>query len=100
MFVVLYRWKLKAGSEAAFQEGWRRLTLEIREKGGLGSRLHKAEDKTWLAYAQWKDRETWEAARERRVIDEQAATLMREAVEIRFPDVFMNVVEDLLLHEF
>lgn len=98
MLVVLYRWKIKEGREAEFREGWRRLTLEIRnERSGWGSRLHKAEDETWIAYAQWKDRETWTAAQSMTFVDQAAATMIRESVETRFPDVFMNVVDDLLL---
>ena len=101
MFIALYRWKIKKGSEAKFQEGWRRLTLEIRSnRKGLGSRLHKAEDGTFIAYAQWKDKETWEKAWEMPTIDEEAAEMMRESVEERLPTVFMEVVDDLLLKDY
>lgn len=101
MFIALYRWKIKPGREAVFQEGWRRITLEIREKrGGWGSRLHKAEDGTFIAYAQWKNQETREAAFKIPALDTDAAEMMNSSIEERFPAVYMSVAEDLLLHEF
>ena len=99
MFIALYHWKIKEGREAEFREGWRRRTMEIREKcGGWGSRLHRAEDGTWFGYAQWKDKETWAA--ERPVFDAEATAMFRDSVEMSFPDVYMDVVDDLLLHKF
>lgn len=75
------------------------MTLEIREnRGGLGSRLHKAEDGSFIAYAQWKDKETWENAGNFPVIDEEAANMMRESVAERLPTTFMETVDDLLLN--
>lgn len=95
MFIVLYRWKLKVGQEARFQEGWLRRTREIYQEGGsLGSRLHRAEDGTWYAYAQWPDKKTWEA--ERTVRDQEARTMMLESIESSFPYVCMEAMADLL----
>ena len=100
MFIALYRWKVKAGQEQTFQEGWRRTTEEIyRHCGSLGSRLHQAEDGTWLGYAQWPDRQTYDAARGVTVIDVEASTMLRESVEESYPDIYMNVVDDLLKPE-
>ena len=68
MFAVIYRWKIKPGLEAQFEEGWRAGTAAIaREFGGWGSRLHRGADGVFLAYAQWPDRETWEKAMEMRM---------------------------------
>lgn len=98
MFIALYRWRLKEGCEADFCEGWRKRTIEIRDNyGGWGSRLHKAEDGTFVAYAQWKDKETWEAAVAKSVVDSEAVELMRRSISQRLPDVYMDVVDDLLL---
>jgi heme-degrading monooxygenase HmoA len=96
MFVALYRWKLKEGREQQFREGWRRRTEEIyRACGSLGSRLHRAEDGTWVAYAQWPDRRAWEAARQVAVADAEAPALMRESVEVSYPETLMEVADDL-----
>ena len=60
MFVVLYRWRIKAHHEDEFRAGWTRATEKIAAKyGALGSRLHHVDDGSWLAYAQWPDRERW-----------------------------------------
>jgi len=97
MFVALYRWKLKEGQEEKFQEGWRRRTGEIYRKcGSLGSRLHRAEDGTWVAYAQWSNRQDWEAARLVPVADTEAPIMMKESVEISYPEMLLEVVRDLI----
>jgi heme-degrading monooxygenase HmoA len=98
MFIAVYRWKLKEGQEGRFREGWRRRTEEIYRKcGSLGSRLHRAEDGTWVAYAQWPDRATWESAAGVPVEDAGASELMRESAETSYPSAYMEVAEDLLM---
>ena len=42
--------------EAQFIDGWKRVTRAIYDTcGSYGSRLHRCEDGTWLAYARWPD---------------------------------------------
>lgn len=97
MFIALYRWKVKEGQEKNFQEGWHRRTVEIyQHRGSLGSRLHQAEDGTWVAYAQWPDRQTYNMAQSIPVFDEEARMMFRESIEESYPDIYMNVVDDLL----
>ena len=97
MFVALYRWKLKEGQEEKFREGWRRRTGEIYRKcGSLGSRLHRAEDGTWVAYAQWPDKRTWEAARRVPVTDTEASDMMKESVEVSYPEMLLEMSDDLI----
>ena len=97
MFVAIYRWKIIHKSEEVFRQGWRRRTEEIyRRCGSLGSRLHKAEDGSWVAYAQWPDRESWESAARIEVEDKEAEQMMKESVAERYPDIYLEVVEDLL----
>ncbi len=96
MFIALYRWKLKERHEQMFREGWRRRTEEIYTKcGSLGSRLHRAEDGTWVACAQWPDRQSWEAARQVPVTDTEAPAMMKESIEASFPEMLMEVTDDL-----
>lgn len=100
MFIALYRWKLVEGKEERFQEGWHRLTEEIyKERGSRGSRLHRAEDGTRVAYAQWPDRLAWEKAGTVEAIDIEAQQMMRESIEVSYPPTLMEVVDDLLKHE-
>jgi hypothetical protein len=59
MFVAIYRWRLRPGMESQFVDGWERVTRAIYGQcGSYGSRLHKCEDGTWLAYARWPDAAT------------------------------------------
>jgi quinol monooxygenase YgiN len=100
MFIALYRWKVKEGHEREFREGWHQLTEEIyRNRGSLGSRLHQAEDGTWVAYAQWPDRKTYDAARSITIADSSARAMFRESIEEAYPDTYMHVVDDLLKPE-
>ena len=97
MFIALYRWSVKEGQEHRFREGWRRLTEEIyRQRGSYGSRLHRAEDGTWVAYAQWPDRQAWEASARAVALDTEASEMMRESIEARYPPMLLEVVDDLL----
>ncbi len=97
MFIALYHWKVKEGRVDAFREGWRRRTEEIYQQcGSLGSRLHQAEDGTWLAYAQWPDRRTFDAAQSPPATDAGARLMFRESIEESYPDIYMTVADDLL----
>ena len=100
MFIALYRWKVKEGQEKKFLEGWHRRTGEIYQNcGSLGSRLHRAEDGVWVAYAQWPDRRTYDAAQNIPVIDAEARTMFRESIKESYPDIYMDVIDDLLRGE-
>ncbi len=101
MFAVIYRWRVIAGLEAQFEAGWAAGTQAIaREFGGWGSRLHKAGEGVYVAYAQWPDEATWKTAMESRMnhSDDEARRKYREAIA---PDGFetlfaMPVTADLL----
>lgn len=68
MFAVNYKFTLNTPSpetEHVFTECWTNITEFFREEAGaLGSRLHKGEDGAFYAYAQWPDKETFEAAQQ------------------------------------
>jgi hypothetical protein len=101
MFAVIYRWRVIPGLEAQFEEGWRRGTERIAaEFNGWGSRLHKAEDGVFVAYAQWPDEVAWRRAMESRMhhSDDEARQKYRDAiVPGSFETLFaMPVVADLL----
>ena len=98
-FVVIYRWRLHPGKEQQFIDSWTRNTPQIIQRcGGLGSRLHRADDGSWLAYAQWPDRSTWE--RSYSVPDwesEAARQLSKEAVAETFPRILLEPQQDFLM---
>lgn len=96
-FAVIYRWKLREGLEDRFRQAWETVTLSLRDqRGARGSRLHRAGDGTWVAYAQWPDRQTWERSRGLGSTDPAASTEMREAVEQSFEPILLDPVCDHL----
>lgn len=66
MYAITYRFTLMKPSEAneaRFTACWLGITEFFKaEAGALGSRLHKGEDGAFYAYAQWPDKQTFEAA--------------------------------------
>lgn len=75
MFSVIYTFEVKSGQEENFVTAWSALTKLFKEYAGSGgSRLHLDHSGTYVAYAQWPDRSTWEASMPK---------LPTEAAEIR-----------------
>jgi len=96
-FAVIYRWRLAPGSEEAFVAAWRLVTDHLRETcGGLGSRLHRCDDGTWAAYAQWPARRDWERAEVTGETALAASATMAQAVVERFEPVLLSPVADML----
>ena len=94
MLTVIYRWRLRAGMEEQFVEGWRRVTAAIHQScGSYGARLHRCHDGTWLAYARWPDQQARDACEHG---EQEGQRLMREAVLDEDDDVLADVVLDLL----
>ena len=53
MKAAIYRWKVAPGDEEYFARRWHEITQDImRDHGGGGSRLHRAENGDFVAYAQ------------------------------------------------
>jgi quinol monooxygenase YgiN len=68
MYCLSYRFELyepTADNAERFIACWSGMTAFFKnEAGALGSRLHKGEDGTFYAYAQWPDKATFDAAGE------------------------------------
>lgn len=98
MFIVLYRWRIKPEMEERFISAWTEITrFMLDNRGSLGSRLHRAGDGTFYAYAQWKRAEDRDSAFSGD-LDEisDAAAGMNDAVEERFPEIILEEIADLL----
>jgi len=96
-FAVIYRWRIRDGEEQAFQQAWALVTKSLRDhRGALGSRLHRGDDGSWIAYAQWPDRHAWERSRDLGAVDDEAAAAMRDAVEESYDPITLLPVCDLL----
>ena len=96
-FVVLYRWKLHAGSEAAFVAAWSHVSeLLLSQHGSLGSRLHRGSDGLWYSYAQWPTAEARSKAFSAGPTDAAAIESMRNAIAETLPELILESYVDLL----
>ena len=97
-FVVLYRWRLKPGSEDSFIAAWSRVSGLLRsERGSLGSRLHRGADGIWYSYAQWPSSQARDDAFSLGSVDQQASEQMAQAIVERLPEVVLEPIADFLL---
>ena len=120
---VLYRWRVRAGTEAAFAAAWRDMTDSIRVAYGTGgSRLHTMCDAaaaaagaaarraasdsapdaagggTWFAgYAMWPSRGAWEAAQALPSANPVARAAMGPCIAESLDPLLLEVAEDMLL---
>ena len=100
MFIVIYQWKLKPGSDAEFRDAWRRATQAFYEKrGSLGSQLMQSKDGTYHAVARWPEREQWINRSQPEAADPQAMRTMGDLIEESFPPIELEVTDDMLAME-
>ena len=93
--IVLYRWRLHPGRDAGFITAWSRLTERLKERGSLGSRLHRCPDGLFYGYAQWPSDEVRLAAFAEN-LDPDASEYMNIAIAERFPELQREPVADYL----
>ncbi|HEX7776564.1 MAG TPA: hypothetical protein VF449_08555 [Parvibaculum sp.] len=100
MIAVIYRWHVEKKDEAEFRRRWHEITEDIvHHHGGGGSRLHRAENGEWIAYARWPSREDRDrafAARHREMHD---TTPQGEGKARLIDEVWMEIADDLLIPE-
>ncbi|MFN8553070.1 MAG: antibiotic biosynthesis monooxygenase [Candidatus Obscuribacterales bacterium] len=100
MFAVIYNFQVRQGQEEQFEAAWCKRTEEIKNThGGLGSRLHRALDGRWIAYAQWPSREAWELASKGTGESTEAQLALRAACESVETLFELDVRKDLLVKE-
>ncbi|MFT7220713.1 MAG: hypothetical protein ACI8Z1_002333 [Candidatus Azotimanducaceae bacterium] len=99
MFAVIYRWKVKPGTEEQFQDAWRRGTKDlVRLFNSGGSRLHRASDGSWVAYAQWPTKEARDDAFRDGPPNAAVAELQSYVLE-EIEQISLEITEDLLVAE-
>ena len=96
-FVVLYRWRLRPGSEETFVRGWSRISEQLLLRGSLGSRLHCGSDGTWYSYAQWSSAQARADAFSVGDIDETAKAQMASAIAEQFPEIILDPIADYIV---
>lgn len=95
MFIVIYHFAVKTGRDDDFRKSWAEATeLIYKERGSLGSRLHHAGGREYVAYAQWPSKTKYEEKPSPSEQLRKALADMSECIE-RFESEEMTVVEDL-----
>ena len=69
----------------------------MHQRAALGSRLHKAEDGTWFAYALWPSKWAWEQSQALPSVDPEGSRQMLEAEAEAFEPVVLTPVADFLM---
>lgn len=95
-FIVLYRWRLHAGAEDAFVQGWSRITELLRSRGSLGSRLRRGSDGLWYGYAQWPSAQVRRDVFALGPLDEAASARMKSAIAESLPEITLDARADYL----
>jgi quinol monooxygenase YgiN len=96
MFIALYEFKVKTGFEKQFEENWAIVTEFIyTTRGSLGSRLHRDQDGTYVAYAQWPSEEQYNVEIPLPTAGLTARSLMKDACESQTVLKLMSVATDL-----
>ena len=96
-FAVVYRWRVIPGKEAESVQAWAAVTVALRAKGALGSRLHRVADGTWLAYAQWPNKHAWETTKVTSPAAEAALRCFQDTIEERLEPLLLEPVADYLV---
>lgn len=100
MYAAIYRWRVAPEHEASFKRRWHEITQDILEHhGGGGSRLHRAENGDWVAYARWPKREDRDKAFAERTREAQDTTPQEEGKAKLVEEVWLQIVDDLLIPE-
>jgi hypothetical protein len=97
MFAAVYRWRVRPGESEAFEEGWERVSVAVKERfGSLGSRLHRAADGTYMSYARWQDEPGRLAYQDHYRVDPIGFRLMERAVQEELEAHDYTIIGNLL----
>tara|TARA_R110000824_G_scaffold118960_11_gene271816 strand:+ start:26099 stop:26425 length:327 start_codon:yes stop_codon:yes gene_type:complete len=100
MYAVIYRWRVETRHEAEFQRRWHEITEDIvAHHGGGGSRLHRAENGDWIAYARWPSKEARDKAFAARQSTATQDTPQGEGKAELLEEIWLKISDDLLIPE-
>jgi len=100
MNAVIYRWRVAPENEEDFKRRWHDITAEIvAHYGGGGSRLHRAENGDWVAYARWPSRAARDRAFAARTSASAGSTPQSEGRAELIEEVWLKISDDLLIPE-
>lgn len=97
MFIALYCWRIKKGSEQHFIDAWSEVTAYyVKHFDSLGSRLHRGNDNLFYGYAQWKTAAQRENAFTQ-IPEFPARVKMHNAIEEFLSETILETVSDFLI---
>ncbi|HAC58334.1 antibiotic biosynthesis monooxygenase [Parvibaculum sp.] len=100
MKAAIYRWKVAPGDEEYFARRWHEITQDImRDHGGGGSRLHRAENGDFVAYARWPSRQARDKAFADYSKDPNRSIPQREGKAKLVEEIWLDITDDLLIPE-
>ncbi len=103
MFAVIYRGFVKPGLEEQYLEYWKTVAAYfVKERGALGSTLHKTDEGMWVAYSKWPDQATRDASwpKEKEPDSElppvicDAIAGLKGCLDEQLPEIAMEVVAE------
>ena len=63
MFAVIYIGYVHPEHESEYRKLWKQIAIYfIKNRGTIGSRLHKTSEEEYLAYSMWPDKKTRDAS--------------------------------------
>ena len=96
-FTVLYRWRLHPGTEESFIRAWSRVSELLRERGSLGSRLHRGPEEVWYSFAQWPSEAARAQAFSLPSADPGALKAMHAAIAESLPEIVLESMADFMV---
>ena len=100
MKAAIYRWRVAPEDEEYFKQRWHDITSDIvRDHGGGGSRLHRAENGEWVAYARWPDKASRDKAFADYSENPDRSIPQREGRAELIEEIWLDITDDLLLPE-
>lgn len=105
MFAVIYRVSVDPKREEEFRENWKKVaSFFVKERGALGSSLHRSSEGLWVAYSRWPSRSmrdaSWpqegsEIAAEFPQEIKEAILGLKDCALDEHPEICMDVLEDV-----
>ncbi|MCJ8192000.1 hypothetical protein [Sphingomicrobium aestuariivivum] len=96
MIATFFEWKIKAGMEEQFRDGWAAITKMLHPAGSYGSSLFTNDKGHYCAFALWPDRETRDKAFAPYLeAPTEHHAKMRAAVEDTFHRMDLDCVEEM-----
>lgn len=83
MIAIIYRFHLRPEQEATYKDCWQTVANHFtKERGAIGSCLHKGDDGLWVVYSRWPSEAVRRASwpKENQQTDERLPETVKQAI--------------------